>query len=87
MTRPCLVTGARLVYDEVRAEHVLLLPEAVVRLNYTAAEVLGLCDGERSLDEIVASLSSRYERHDISGDVRELLDGMARTGAVVDAGA
>jgi pyrroloquinoline quinone biosynthesis protein D len=87
VTRPCLVTGARLVYDGVRAEHVLLLPEAVVRLNYTAAEVLGLCDGEHSLDEIVVSLSARYERHDISGDVRELLDRLASRGVVVDAGA
>jgi hypothetical protein len=42
MTRPCLVTGARLRYDEVREEHQLLIPEGVVRLNATAAEVLEL---------------------------------------------
>ena len=87
MTRPCLVRGARLYYDDVRGEHVLLLPEAVVRLNYTAAEVLALCDGERSLDQIVTSLSVRYSGCDIRDDVRELLDGMARRGLVVDAGA
>ena len=46
MTRPRLVTGARR-YDEVREEHVLLIPEGAVRLNPTAAEVLELCDGER----------------------------------------
>ena len=40
MTRPRLVTGARLRYDEVREEHVLLIPEGAVRLNPTAAEVL-----------------------------------------------
>ena len=57
MTRPRLVTGARLQYDDVRSEHVLLIPEGVVRLNPTAAEVLGLCDGERSLDDIVGALS------------------------------
>ena len=53
MTRPRLVTGARLRYDEVREEHVLLVPEGAVHLNPTAAEVLELCDGVRSLDDIV----------------------------------
>ena len=42
MTRPRLVTGARLQYDDVREEHVLLVPEGVVRLNPTAAAVLEL---------------------------------------------
>ena len=70
MTRPRLVTGARLRYDEVREEHVLLIPEGVVRLNPTAAEVLELCDGERSLDDIVGALSARYEGADVRDDVR-----------------
>ena len=59
MTRPRLHTGVRLLYDEVRGEHMLLIPEGAVRLNTTAAEVLELCDGQRSLDEIVGALSTR----------------------------
>ena len=62
MTRPRLVTGARLRYDEVREEHVLLIPEGAVRLNPTAAEVLELCDGERSLDDIVGALADALRR-------------------------
>ncbi len=85
MTRPRLVTGARLRYDEVREEHVLLIPEGVVRLNPTAAEVLELCDGERSLDDIVRALSRRYESADVRDDVLELVDAMAQRGLVVDA--
>jgi pyrroloquinoline quinone biosynthesis protein D len=85
MTRPRLVTGARLRYDEVREEHLLLIPEGVVRLNPTAAEVLGLCDGERSLDDIVEALSARYDGADLRDDVRELVDAMAQRGLVVDA--
>jgi pyrroloquinoline quinone biosynthesis protein D len=85
MTRPRLVTGARLRYDDVREEHVLLIPEGVVRLNPTAAEVLELCDGERSLDDIVGALSARYEGADVRDDVRELVDAMAQKGLVVDA--
>jgi pyrroloquinoline quinone biosynthesis protein D len=85
VTRPRLVTGARLRYDEVREEHVLLIPEGAVRLNPTAAEVLELCDGERSLDDIVGALSERYEGADVRDDVVELVDAMAQRGLVVDA--
>ena len=85
MTRPRLVTGARLRYDDVREEHVLLIPEGVVRLNPSAAEVLGLCDGQRSLDDIVGALSARYEGADVRDDVLELVDAMAQKGLVVDA--
>ena len=85
MTRPRLVTGARLRYDDVREEHVLLIPEGVVRLNPTAAEVLEMCDGQRSLEEIVGALSARYDGADVRDDVVELVDGMARRGLVVDA--
>ena len=85
MTRPRLVTGARLRYDEVREEHQLLIPEGVVRLNASAAEVLELCDGERSLDDIVGALAARYEGADLRDDVVELVDAMAQKGLVVDA--
>jgi pyrroloquinoline quinone biosynthesis protein D len=85
VTRPRLATGARLRYDDVREEHVLLIPEGAVRLNPTAAEVLGLCDGERSLDDIVGTLSARYDGADLRDDVVELVDAMAQRGLVVDA--
>jgi pyrroloquinoline quinone biosynthesis protein D len=87
MTRPRLVTGARFLYDEVRGDHVLLVPEGVVRLNITAAEVLELCDGERSLDEIVSALSARYDGFDLRDDVRGLVDAMTQRGLVIDAAA
>jgi pyrroloquinoline quinone biosynthesis protein D len=87
MTRPRLVTGARLRYDEVREEHQLLIPEGVVRLNPTAAEVLELCDGERSIDAIVGELSTRYDGADVRDDVRGLVDAMVQRGLVIDAAA
>ena len=87
MTRPRLVTGARLRYDEVREEHVLLVPEGAVRLNPTAAEVLGLCDGEHSLDDIVGVLSQRYDGSDVGDDVRDLVDAMTQRGLLVDSAA
>ena len=87
MTLPRLVSGVRLQYDEVREEHMLLVPEGVVRLNPTAAEVLELCDGARSLEEIVGHLSARYPGSDLRQDVHELLEAMTQKGLVVDAAA
>ncbi len=87
MTRPRLVTGARLQYDDVREEHLLLVPEGAVRLNPTAVAVLELCDGERSLDEIVSTLSERYEGADLRDDVLGLVNGLTQKGLVVDAAA
>lgn len=87
MTCPRLVTGARLQYDEVREEHLLLVPEGAVRLNPTAAEVLALCDGERSLEEIVGVLSERYDGSDVGDDVRGLVDAMTQRGVLVDSAA
>jgi len=87
VNRPRLVDGARLQYDEVREEHLLLVPEGAVRLNATAAAVLELCDGERSADDIAAALSERYSGADVSADVAELLGGMRDRGLVIDAAA
>ena len=85
MNRPRLVDGARLQYDDVREEHLLLIPEGAVRLNETAVQVLELCDGQRSLDDIAATLSARYDGADVAGDVRELLDRLGQRGLVLDA--
>jgi pyrroloquinoline quinone biosynthesis protein D len=87
VNRPRLVDGARLQYDDVRDEHLLLIPEGAVRLNATAAQVLELCDGERSVDDIATALSERYGGADVADDVRELLGGMGQRGLVLDAGA
>ena len=71
----------------MREEHQLLIPEGVVLLNPTAAEVLELCDGERSIDAIAGELSARYDGADVRDDVLGLVDAMAQRGLVVDAAA
>lgn len=84
MTGPRLATGTRLRYDDVREEHLLLVPEGAVRLNPTAAAVLDLCDGERSLEEIAVALSASYGGTDVRADVAELLGEMAQQGLVLN---
>jgi pyrroloquinoline quinone biosynthesis protein D len=74
--RPRLARHVRLTFDPTRSQHVLLTPEAVTVLNGTGAAVLGLCDGQRTVAEIVAELRGRYTR--VDGDEVELfLDRLA----------
>jgi len=71
-------------FDNVRDRHVLLSPEGALALNVTAAAVLELCDGGRTLDEIVDTLSQRYAGADVRSDVEKLLSSVADRGLVVD---
>jgi pyrroloquinoline quinone biosynthesis protein D len=63
-----------LEWDPVRERQVLLAPEGVLVLNRTGAIILGLCDGERTVGEIVDELRGRYRR--VAGD--EVGDFLAR---------
>ncbi|HEY5332693.1 MAG TPA: pyrroloquinoline quinone biosynthesis peptide chaperone PqqD [Solirubrobacterales bacterium] len=85
LERPKLATGVRIHRDKVREQDVLLFPEGALVLNETALEVLELCDGERSLDDIVAVLGERYDGADVRDDVAELLAGIGERGLVIDA--
>src|SRR5919201_268690 len=67
---------ARLEYDRVRQRHVLLYPEGAVLLNETGAAILELCNGTRTVGQIVTILSERYHA-DVSEDVTEYLSQMA----------
>jgi pyrroloquinoline quinone biosynthesis protein D len=60
--RPCLAPHVRLVHDQARQRIVMLTPETVTVLNGTGAAILELCDGVRTVAEIVAELRGRYDR-------------------------
>ena len=73
---PLLWRLARLDFDPVRQQRVLLYPEGVVLLNNTGAAILDLCDGRRSIAAIATILEERYHR-DVLADVIEYLSGLA----------
>ena len=60
--RPRLAPGVRLKFDPTRQRHVLLTPETVTLLNDTGAAILELCDGQRTVAEILTELRGRYDR-------------------------
>lgn len=82
MTVPRLHPKARLQHDDVRGRDVLLYPEGLVALNATGVAILELCDGKRSLAEIVATLERRYDAGGLERDVTTFLEGLAAKGLV-----
>jgi len=83
-TVPSLHPKARLQHDDVRGRDVLLYPEGLVALNPTGAEILVLCDGVRSVADVVATLEQRYGATggSVKRDVTAFLDGLAAKGLV-----
>jgi pyrroloquinoline quinone biosynthesis protein D len=74
--RPRLGPHLRLRFDRSRGKHVLLGPESVIVLNGTGADVVGLCDGSRTVAGIVDELRARYQRP-VDDEVRDFLARMA----------
>lgn len=69
---PSIWRLARLNFDRVRQQHVLLYPEGAMMLNESGAAILELCDGQRSISEIAKILDERYHC-DVLADVTEYL--------------
>ena len=72
--RPRLAARARLKFDPIAKQEMLLFPEAALALNETGAAIVRLCDGGRSIDEIVDRLSGKFRGADRDALMREVLD-------------
>ena len=72
---PRLPRGVRMRFDAVRNAHVLLAPERAFDLDETAATILALVDGARSVGAIVDELAAKFDadRQMIEADVVEML--------------
>ncbi len=83
-TRPLLPAYLKLRHDAGRDRWILLAPERVLTPDQTAVAVLKLCDGKRTVDDIVAVLAEEYSAPAdvIRADVLDLLQGLADKGYV-----
>lgn len=83
--RPRLARGARLQADRVTGGSVLLFPEGMLQLNPTGAAILNLCDGQRSLEDVVASLAAQFNATPdvLRADVAEYLQRLQQRRLVV----
>src|SRR5437667_10599343 len=86
-SRPKLPRHARLKFDETRQVWVILAPERVLAPDEIAVEVLQLCDGVRSVGDIVDQLTIKYtaDREAIATDVIAMLQDLADKGFLTEA--
>lgn len=77
-----LPAWVRMRFDPVRDRHVLLAPERVLFPCATSVTIIERLGGGRRVDELVTALAEEFEapRETISGDVRQMLQGLADQG-------
>jgi coenzyme PQQ biosynthesis protein PqqD len=64
-----------------REQPVLLYPEGMIRVDGTGRKILELCDGQNSLQQIIASLARQYQNTDqekVTEDVTIFLETLHR---------
>ena len=81
---PRLPRHVKLRFDKARERWVVLAPERVLMPDETALEILQRCDGETSVNAIVADLAEAYEAppEEIREDVSALLQDLADKGFI-----
>jgi pyrroloquinoline quinone biosynthesis protein D len=74
--RPRLVARARLKFDPIAKQEMLLFPEAALALNETGAAIVRLCNGQLTTDDIAQQLSKKYgtDREALTREVVEFLE-------------
>jgi pyrroloquinoline quinone biosynthesis protein D len=86
-SRPRLPRHAKLKFDETRQRWVILAPERVLAPDEIAVEVLQLCDGARSVEQMIDQLAEKYaaDRDAIATDVIAMLQDLADKGFLTEA--
>ena len=86
-SRPILPRHAKLKFDETRQVWVILAPERVLAPDEISVEILQLCDGIRSVAEMIDQLAEKYaaERGAIATDVIAMLQDLADKGFLTEA--
>jgi len=81
--RPSLSVHAQLRRAEPGRDATVVLPERAVELNATGAEILELCDGDRTALDIAEELRKRHADSDrVWNDAHAFLDEMERLGVL-----
>jgi pyrroloquinoline quinone biosynthesis protein D len=84
---PKLARGVMLRFDETRQRWVLLVPERVLAPDDIAIEVLKMCDGVKSVANLIDELAVKYAapRDVIATDVVAMLQDLAESGFLIEA--
>ncbi|HET9087814.1 MAG TPA: pyrroloquinoline quinone biosynthesis peptide chaperone PqqD [Acidobacteriaceae bacterium] len=82
--RPALKRGCRLSPASI-SDSLLLIPEGALRLQGPGRKILELCDGQRTLKDVVAELSREFPSADpsvIAAEVNSFLTRLQEKGAL-----
>jgi pyrroloquinoline quinone biosynthesis protein D len=83
-SKPALPRHIKLRHDAARNTWTILAPERVFTPDAIAADVLRLCDGARTVEDIAAELTQSYNapKERILADVTSMLQELADKGVV-----
>ena len=83
-SKPQMPPYLKLRHDAGRGRWVLLAPERILTPDQIAVEVLQLCDGKRTVEDIAAQMAQEYSApvDVIAKDVVELLQDLADKGYI-----
>jgi pyrroloquinoline quinone biosynthesis protein D len=70
----------RLQWEEAQQKDVILYPEGMVELNQSSAEILKLCDGTRTLEQIVNELELKFATTGLKNDITNFLEVALKNG-------
>lgn len=72
--RPRLARLFRFQWEPAQQAYVLLYPEGMVKLNQSAGEILKRCDGQRSVEALIADLEQTFATTGLAAEVTAFLD-------------
>ena len=64
----------RLQWEKSQDAYVLLYPEGMVKLNASAGEIMSRINGERTLNQIVEDIESKFNTDGVRSDVLSFLE-------------
>jgi pyrroloquinoline quinone biosynthesis protein D len=76
--KPVLVRNCRMSEAQGQTD-MLLMPEGVIKIKGTGRDIIGLCDGTKTLSEIIALLGVKYpraSRAEIQSDALDFLNNL-----------
>jgi len=61
-------------WEEQEQAFLLLYPEGIIKLNDSAGNILQLCDGEKTLEVIIAELKDLFGNDNIEDDIYKFME-------------
>lgn len=71
--QPRMTSHYRLQWEEVQKSWVLLYPEGMVKLNGSAAEIMRLIDGVKTVQNLIDDLENKFQATNLKPDVLSFL--------------